>query len=728
MPGTTRILWGHVRLEAVIEVDEGGRAYWEYLGVPRSSAGRADLGESHRPVSRDAGQQAPPEETDRSWLEGLRSPLPLIEIETVATGTQWSGTRYVDSNLGKRLRYRSHERGEEGGWQSLAVVLEDPLSGLVATLQLRSHVGIPAVRATVTLKNEGRDVSVIQVVSCLVVGRMGPARPAAPEDLDLFWVDNEWLSEGRSHQVALRSLLPDVTLKAHEGPPRGCFRLQSNGSWGSGEHLPIGGLCDRASGTAWVWQIENSGGWHWQVGERADGAYLLLSGPTDREHQWQLELAPGQSFTTVSAALVIERGSLETALASLTAYRRRIRKPHLDLERLPIIYSDYMNTLMGDQTTDRLAPLIDAAANMGAEVFCIDAGWQADSRGWWDEVGNWYPAKWRFPRGLGEVTERISKAGLVPGIFLEPEVVGVHTEAAGTLPSGAFFHRRGVRVAENGRYHLDLRSSAAIAFLDETVDRLVREFGIGYIKFDYNINVGAGTDLLGESPGAGLLGHNRAYLAWIDSVAQRHPDLIIENCASGGMRSDCSLSSRTQVQSTSDQQDLMRVPAIAAATPFATPPEQAGIWAYPQPGFSDDEIAFTVCGALLGRVVLSGHLDRMSESQRSLVREGLDVYKNIRRHLATGSPFWPLGFPGWVDPWLAVGTKVANGCYLTVWRRDEPSACRLEVPSMAGLDVEVSLLYPSRSTATASWHRDTGTLEVNLARPGQACLYHLARR
>ena len=60
-------------------------------------------------------------------------------------------------------------------------------------------------------------------------------------------------------------------------------------------------------------------------------------------------------------------------------------------------------------------------------------------------------------------------------------------------------------------------------------------------------------------------------------------------------------STRCQLQSTSDQQDFLRYPAIAAAAPAAMAPEQAAVWAYPQPAWSDDEIAFTLCSALLGR-------------------------------------------------------------------------------------------------------------------------------
>jgi alpha-galactosidase len=70
-----------------------------------------------------------------------------------------------------------------------------------------------------------------------------------------------------------------------------------------------------------------------------------------------------------------------------------------------------------------------------------------------------------------------------------------------------------------------------------------------------------------------LLAHNRAFLNWLDDLLDRHPGLTIENCASGGMRTDYALLSRCQLQSTSDQQDFLRYPAIAAAAPAAIAPE-----------------------------------------------------------------------------------------------------------------------------------------------------------
>ena len=62
---------------------------------------------------------------------------------------------------------------------------------------------------------------------------------------------------------------------------------------------------------------------------------------------------------------------------------------------------------------------------------------------------------------------------------------------ARSLPDEAFFQREGARVDKDRRFHLDFRHPAAVRHVDEVVDRLVGEFGVGYIKLDYNIQPGA---------------------------------------------------------------------------------------------------------------------------------------------------------------------------------------------------------------------------------------------
>jgi alpha-galactosidase len=347
-------------------------------------------------------------------------------------------------------------------------------------------------------------------------------------------------------------------------------------------------------------------------------------------------------------------------------------------------------------------------------------------------VGTWRPSRTRFPGGITEVLDHIRTAGLVPGLWLEPEVVGIDSEVARQLPADAFFQRGGQLIVEHGRYHLDLRHPAAVKHLDQTVDFLVGELGVGYLKLDYNITVAPGPDTGGLSTGAGLLAANRAQLDWLDAVLDRHPGLVIENCSSGGMRTDYALLSRVQLQSTSDQEDYRRYPPIAAAAPAAILPEQAAVWAYPQPGFTDDEIAFTMASALLGRVHLSGHLDRMSSHQRQLVAEAIEVHKRSIRPATAGSvPFWPLGLPRWDDPWIALGLRAGPVSHLTVWRRwprpdTDTSQLAMPLPHLRGARVTAEVLYPRHAGATAGWDAARGTLTVTLPRFPSACVLRLA--
>lgn len=199
------------------------------------------------------------------------------------------------------------------------------------------------------------------------------------------------------------------------------------------------------------------------------------------------------------------------------------------------------------------------------------------------------------------------------GLWLEPEVIGVKSPLAQSLPDDAFFQRHGVRVCDSGRYLLDFRSPAAREHVTRTVDRLIDDFGAVFFKFDYNTVPGVGTDLDAESAGAGLLGHCRAYLDWLDDLRRRHPDVMIENCGSGSMRADYAQLQRLDLQSTSDQCDPLIYAAIAAGAGLTILPEQQGNWGYAQQEMDDEAAVFTLATGILGRLYLSGFIDRMDE-------------------------------------------------------------------------------------------------------------------
>ncbi|NUS00931.1 MAG: alpha-galactosidase [Nonomuraea sp.] len=649
---------------------------------------------------------------------------PLVEVLVPGEGRARVSRRLSETAVGLRLRYAGAEQSIDGDWHVLRVRLRDDVSALGAEVVMRSPDGVSAVQVQVTVTNHGTEPVLLLAVTSFAAGFLG--RRAG--DLDVLHARSEWLGENRWARQPLGDHIADLSLAGHGQHGRGAYALTSSGTWSSGTHVPMGGLTDRDTGETWLWQIEHNGPWRWEVGDRLDGAYVALSGPTDVDHQWNELLAPGESFTTVPVSVAVSADGVQGAAAALTAHRRALLRPHPDRPALPVVFNDYMNTLMGDPTTDKLLPLVDAAAAAGAEVFCVDAGWYDDGGDWWDSVGEWLPSQTRFPRGLEEVLSRIAGHGLTPGLWLEPEVIGVRSPMADKLPAEAFLQRGGVRVVEHGRYHLDLRHPAAVAHLDQVVDRLVEELGVGFFKLDYNVDPGAGTDLDATSAGAGLLAHNRAHLAWLDRVLDRHPHLVLENCGSGAMRMDYALLTRMQLQSTSDQQDFLRYPPIAVSAPLAMLPEQAANWAYPQPGMTDEEIAFTLCTGILGRLYLSGNLHRMTEAQLAVVRDGVRLHQRLRPDLLRATPCWPLGLPGWDDPWLALGLRAGESTHLGIWRRPGASdTVVLPLPHLAGRDPYVEIAYPAASGGwTYGWDPRTAELTVTATAPAPtARIFHL---
>jgi alpha-galactosidase len=199
------------------------------------------------------------------------------------------------------------------------------------------------------------------------------------------------------------------------------------------------------------------------------------------------------------------------------------------------------------------------------------------------------------------------------------------------------------------------------------VDRLVDGYGARFFKFDYNVTPGAGTDRNAFSVGDGLLQQNRAQLDWLTGVRDRHPELLIENCSSGAMRMDYALMSLLELQSTSDQMDPQLYAPIAAAAPASLTPEQAGNWAYPQPGMPPEEIAFCLVNGLAGRLYLSGHLNLMNADELALVREGVLAYQGLRDDLARSVPFWPLGLPTSLDEVVVLGLRAPAATYIYLW-------------------------------------------------------------
>ncbi len=645
----------------------------------------------------------------------------LVEVQVAGENQDdHHGSKHTGTRPGGRLIYKNHRDYRTLYGRKLEIDMED--SGFRVTSHLQFFDGIPVVRFWTEIRNESREIKTLEYVSSFALTGIAKEGILPWEQKSRLYIPHHtWYGEAQWRS----SSLPELGLSKVNVFSLKRLAFSSNGTWSTSQHLPMGCFENVESGNLLFWQIEHNGSWHWEISDIAEHLYIQLSGPTENENHWWKKLSPGDSFISVPVAVGAIAGDFENAIHALTNYRRVIRRRNEDDRRLPVIFNDYMNCLSGDPTTAKLIPLIDTAAEVGCEYFCIDAGWYSDGE-WWDGVGEWLPAKLRFPGGIKEPLDYIRSKGMIPGLWLEIEVMGIHCPLADQVPDDWFFIRHGKRIIDHGRYQLDFRNPEVRKYADQVIKRLVREYGVGYIKMDYNINAGIGTEYGADSFGDGLLEHNRAYLAWLDKIFCEYPDLVIENCSSGGMRMDYALLSRHSIQSSSDQTDYRKYAAIAASCVTGVTPEQCAIWSYPLREGDIEEVIFNMVNAILLRVHQSGHLAELSTERLQQVREGLAYYKSIRLDIPRGLPFWPLGLPTLQDSWVSWGLKCDRKTYLAVWRLEgSDEYCRLPVRFLKGKKVKAGIGYPLGVPCDFQWHQDNGELSVILPKINSARLFEL---
>lgn len=649
--------------------------------------------------------------------EGTKHWFPAVEVHlTGRDQDDHHGVKHTASSGSNSLKYREHQFYENDTGKKLEIVLQD--EEMQVTVHYQFYTGVSAIRAWTTVTNLSKYALGLEYVSSFSLTGMGKEKVEdLSERLKLYIPHNSWCRELDWREQTLT----EAGLKKNSRFATKRINISNTGTWSSKEYLPMAGLVDEEYRSAYLWQIENNGSWQWEISDISDYLYLKLSGPTENENQWHKELLPDETFESVKVAVAVG-ADFDGALGELTKYRRRIVTKHPVDAKLPVIFNDYMHCLWADPTTEKLLPVIDRAAEAGAEYYCMDAGWYADGF-WWDTVGEWQPIPWRFPNGIVEVFDYIKSKGMVPGIWLEIESMGVNCPILEQFTDDCFFMRHGRRVIDHGRYQLDFRNEKVRKFATEVVDRVVTEYGVGYIKFDYNIEGGLGTEVDADSFGDGLLEYSRAFLTWLDEVLAKYPDLIMENCASGGMRMDYAMLQRLPIQSVTDMIEYQKMSSIAAVAATAVLPEQAAIWSYPRAHESNSAVAVNMINSMLLRMHLSGEITGLSEEQMAIVKEGVACYKQIRKDIASAVPFYPFGIENVNKDWLCTGYRCQHKQYLIIWRLNSKEK-RKEIRLETGFS-QVRIVYPSNNGCGVTCNK--GKIEVMLTEQFSGVILELTK-
>ena len=611
--------------------------------------------------------------------EGIENFSGLCEVQIRGRKSSYhTGLRRLAQSECNRFFYESHEVFEDEKGKGIKITQKSDIARLDSYFYVFCDTEV--VRVWNEITNIGGEAFTLEHISSYNEILMSGA-----ETFDETYL---WTAPNGSYCECQWSVLP---LSAHGifgGKNRNSFKkiaFGNTGTWSTKNYLPLG-MLETKDKKCTMWQIEANGSWNYEIGDLWDSAALSLSGPSFDEHQWQKTLQPGESFQTVKAAIA-KGGSFEDCVGKMTRYRRKI----VDANRLKdsVIFNEYMYASWNSPSVSTAKTLYPMAKEFGAGYYIIDCGWHDEEPDPFYHVGKWRESKTRYPDGLKKLADEIGKS-MCFGLWLEPEVVGALGDSSETYKAEDYFSRQGKRLWLSDRYQLDFRSGEVRSRLENVVADMVEKYGINYLKLDYNIEAGAGTDFRAESCGDGLLEHNRGYIGWLKKIRERFPDLVIENCASGGNRMDYLTLSLCDVQSTSDQTDYKIYPYIAANMFSALLPEQCAVWAYPAAHADEEQpdaetTVMNMVNGLGGRMRLASKLNLLSEENAALVKEGVEVSKKIDAFRKRALPFFKDGRPAKMgDGQLAYGLKDVDRYIFFVYRMQ------------GGEQIEISLGSPIR--------------------------------
>ncbi|MGW0229695.1 alpha-galactosidase [Actinopolymorpha singaporensis] len=293
-----------------------------------------------------------------------------------------------------------------------------------------------------------------------------------------------------------------------------------------------------------------SGNWILRFTEGADGGVRITGGLHDTG--FAKTLAPGQSVR--GPRVVVATGAdLNDASVQLAEVGRVQWYPRNEFaESLPLEWNHWWSYEDHSIDEDVFRANADVAAELGFDICTLDAGWFGPSdpgTHWVDYRGDWHLVNARrFPSGLRALADHVHGKGMRFGLWCEIEALG---------PKAALGKERPELVALREREPLGyvcLGSPTAQDWAYDTLTRLVEEHGADWIKLDFNLDPGLGCDRTdhGHGAGDGLFEHYTGYYAVLERVRAEHPEVVLENCSSGGLRIDLGLARQTHLTFLSD--------------------------------------------------------------------------------------------------------------------------------------------------------------------------------
>lgn len=446
------------------------------------------------------------------------------------------------------------------------------------------------------------------------------------------YFDNyNWGREGEFDWHVLEPGIIDIDTRFHRNRYRHPFMVLRN----------------NIDGTLYFSQIAWSGGCRYTVDynvvrEANDKGFMMPAVSFKAEitgHNPILVLQAGEVFTTPEVHMGAMRGDLDDAVNEMHAH---VRKSVLNLPE-----ADPSACLVGcgmgaehDMLVEDSKAFIDQFAEMGGEIFIIDAGWQNpphEEMKWYDYNGINRPNEERYPNGMAEVSDYCHAKGMKFAMWVEIERIGTQSNIFTEKPEWRVPNVYG-GPWRDVQFLLDFTNPEAAQWAEDELARIITEYKLDLLRVDYNIgpndyfNV---RDISGEGiKECVALRHFQAVYRMYENLKKRFPNVLFENCAGGGGRTDLGIMKAFNHTWVSDWQKMPHSVMITNGMTMVLPPERvdrlfAGMGCHAFGSFDAH-----MRNVMLGHMSLNVVAPMMTEPnpvQMEFIRHSVQLYKDFIR-------------------------------------------------------------------------------------------------
>jgi alpha-galactosidase len=581
------------------------------------------------------------------------------------------------------------------------ITYRDSDTGLEARVHAVQFTDFPAVEWVAYLTNGGRsDTPILQNIQILD----GPLPVPTSGSATLHW-----------NKGAVASF-DDFAPEEKALTPGTKFHLQPGGGRSSSQVMPFFNV--EGAGAGIVAALGWSGEWAADFSADARAQPSMRAGMA-RTH---LTLHPGESIRTPRLCLLFYQGDRWRGQNLWRQFVLAHHRPKPGGKPLvaPITCGNWGGT-RADIHLDNIQKIIQQ--QLPIDYYWIDAEWFGQG-GWPVNVGNWEVKKDLYPAGFKPLSQALRASGRELMLWFEPERVYKGTPWHKAHPEW---------LLDTGGDSLlfNLGNPAARKFLTDFISARIDEFGLGCYRQDFNIDPLKFWQAADAPDRQGMteIRHIEGLYAFWDDLLKLHPDLIIDNCASGGRRIDLeTLGRATPFWRTDGPRDpiahqchtyglLLWVPLSA------TSQDRSG---------DDYEFRSSMCSSLCLNWWVAGDVpaERIPpDFPFGWAKNTLAQYLRLRDSYY--GDFYPLtGYSQSADVWLAYQLAQPDGNRgLVVALRRPQSPYESARLSLRGLEPAASYRLTNLDTRTQSTHRGQELMQAGLelelkTKPGSALVVY----